>query len=140
MNMNVTEILNLADTATAALIEGLPDGRHSVVCADEEAEYMCTLEFSTLAGLSAICPDCIMEFTENLACVIAIGAGGLVARTHAEDEETVRGWSVTSSGVAPVSKSVTYSAYTTDAVTGDPIPSEEGVIYAAGFSLSQPES
>ncbi|MEU8893666.1 hypothetical protein [Streptomyces sp. NPDC048442] len=140
MNLRAKEILDLSATATAALISRLPDGQHAVVCADGGAEFVSSMEFSTLVGLASVCPDCTMEFASNLACVIASGQGGLVVRTHVEGKETVRGWNVTPSGVDPVSESVTYSAYTTDAVTGEFVPPEDGVTYAAGFSLSPPEA
>ncbi|MEE1943168.1 hypothetical protein V1L54_27835 [Streptomyces sp. TRM 70361] len=68
--------------------------------------------------------------------------GGVVMRTvrgGGEDGgEEVRGWSLTGGRLRPLSEAEVFSAYCTDARTGEPVPPEPGLLYRAGFPLSRP--
>ncbi|WP_233221241.1 hypothetical protein [Streptomyces carminius] len=64
--------------------------------------------------------------------------GGVVMRTVRGGEEEVRGWSLTGGRLRPLSEAEVFSAYCTDARTGEPVPPEPGLVYRAGFPLSRP--
>ncbi|MEV4436509.1 hypothetical protein [Streptomyces sp. NPDC049585] len=64
------------------------------------------------------------------------GAGGVVLRTTAPGRpETVRAWSLTGTGLRPLSEAEVFAAYCTDARTGEPVPPEHGVEYKEGFPV-----
>ncbi|WP_369380504.1 hypothetical protein [Streptomyces sp. cg36] len=62
--------------------------------------------------------------------------GGIVARHHATGGgETVRGWRISPGEVVPLKAGEVFSAYCTDALTGEPLSPEPGVEYADGFPV-----
>ncbi|MCL2728929.1 MAG: hypothetical protein FWE15_02760 [Actinomycetia bacterium] len=79
-----------------------------------------------------------------LCTVIAAGAatahpGGLVVRTTGPDgTDTVRGWTLRGGEPHPLGEPEVFNAYCTDPDTGDPVPPEPGVRYAAGLPLPPP--
>lgn len=81
-----------------------------------------------------------LVFRTVLACGIATGSpGGIVLRTSlAGAPDTVRGWALRDGWPRPLSEAEVFTAYCTDAQTGEPIPPEHGVEYRAGLPLPRP--
>ncbi|MFG2409737.1 hypothetical protein ACGFR8_36500 [Streptomyces brevispora] len=84
------------------------------------------------------------EFVTVLAVGIALESrGGVVLRTSAPGTaDRVRGWRLTRGSLAPLTAGEVFSAYCTDADTGEPVSPESGVEYCAGFDIGadEPES
>ncbi|MEU8828319.1 hypothetical protein [Streptomyces sp. NPDC048636] len=80
-------------------------------------------------------------FRTVLACGIASrGPGGIVLRTSLPGErDRVRGWALHDGWLRPLSEAEVFTAYCTDAETGEPIPPEHGVEYRAGIPLTRPD-
>ncbi|WP_432015629.1 hypothetical protein [Streptomyces cucumeris] len=80
-------------------------------------------------------------FRTVLACGIATRSpGGIVLRTSAPGQrDRVRGWALHDGWLRPLSEAEVFTAYCTDAETGEPIPPEHGVEYRAGIPLTRPE-
>jgi hypothetical protein len=81
-------------------------------------------------------------FSTVLACAIATDSpGGVVLRTSAPGSpDTVRGWSLHQGWLRPLSEAEVFSAYCTDADTGEPVPPEHGVEYRPGIPLPGPDA
>lgn len=81
-------------------------------------------------------------FSTVLACGIATSSpGGVVLRTTTPGApDTVRGWSLHQGWLRPLSEAEVFSAYCTDAETGEPVPPEHGVEYRPGIALPDPDS
>ncbi|WFB06311.1 hypothetical protein LRS74_04060 [Streptomyces sp. LX-29] len=80
-------------------------------------------------------------FSTVLSVAIATDSpGGIVLRSTVPGEpDRVRGWVLHAGWLRPLSEGEVFTAYCTDADTGEPIPPEHGVEYAAGFLLPRPE-
>ncbi|MET8190956.1 hypothetical protein [Streptomyces sp. NPDC005078] len=81
------------------------------------------------------------EFVTVLAVGIALeGHGGLVLRTsNPGTPDRVHGWRLTRGSLVPLTAGEVFSAYCTDADTGDPVSPESGVEYCAGFDIGADE-
>lgn len=81
------------------------------------------------------------EFVTVLAVGIALERrGGVVLRTSAPGApDRVHGWRLTRGSLAPLTAGEVFSAYCTDADTGEPVPPESGVEYCAGFDIGADE-
>ncbi|MFE4373441.1 hypothetical protein ACFRMN_35440 [Streptomyces sp. NPDC056835] len=77
------------------------------------------------------------EFVTVLAVGIALeSAGGVVLRTtRADDPDRLHGWRLQRGSLVPLTAGEVFSAYCTDADTGEPVSPESGVEYRAGFDL-----
>ncbi|GAA2267115.1 hypothetical protein GCM10010232_69420 [Streptomyces amakusaensis] len=77
------------------------------------------------------------EFVTVLATAIALeNPGGVVLRTSAPGRpDRLHGWRLHQSDLVPLTEAEVFSAYCTDATTGEPISPEPGVEYLAGFDL-----
>ncbi|MFC9653466.1 hypothetical protein [Streptomyces sp. NPDC056937] len=77
------------------------------------------------------------EFVSVLAVGIALeSAGGVVLRTtRAGDPDRLHGWRLQRGSLVPLTVGEVFSAYCTDASTGEPVSPESGVEYCAGFDL-----
>ncbi|MFB6709182.1 hypothetical protein ACFCW6_31290 [Streptomyces sp. NPDC056333] len=77
------------------------------------------------------------EFVSVLAVGIALEShGGLVLRTSSPGTpDRVHGWRLTRGSLVPLTAGEVFSAYCTDADTGDPVAPESGVEYCAGFDI-----
>ncbi|MGW6775152.1 hypothetical protein ACWGBX_32660 [Streptomyces sp. NPDC055037] len=77
------------------------------------------------------------EFVSVLAVGIALeSAGGVVLRTtRADDPDRLHGWRLQRGSLVPLTVGEVFSAYCTDADTGEPVSPESGVEYCAGFDL-----
>ncbi|MEU1351412.1 hypothetical protein [Streptomyces sp. NPDC005795] len=81
------------------------------------------------------------EFVTVLAVGIALERhGGVVLRTSAPGTaDRVHGWRLTGGSLVPLTAGEVFSAYCTDADTGDPVSPESGVEYCAGFDIGAEE-
>ncbi|MGC5003175.1 hypothetical protein [Streptomyces sp. DT203] len=81
------------------------------------------------------------EFVTVLAVGIALGShGGLVLRTSSPGTpDRVHGWRLNRGSLVPLTAGEVFSAYCTDADTGDPVSPESGVEYCAGFDIGADE-
>ncbi|MFC8234712.1 hypothetical protein [Streptomyces sp. NPDC056661] len=81
------------------------------------------------------------EFVTVLAVGIALERhGGLVLRTsNPGTPDRVHGWRLTRGSLVPLTAGEVFSAYCTDAETGDPVSPESGVEYCAGFDIGADE-
>ncbi|MFG2630646.1 hypothetical protein [Streptomyces sp. NPDC048473] len=84
------------------------------------------------------------EFVTVLAVGIALEKpGGVVLRTSSPGtQDRVYGWRLARGTLAPLTAGEVFSAYCTDADTGEPVAPESHVEYCAGFDLGadEPES
>ncbi|MCX4798709.1 MULTISPECIES: hypothetical protein [unclassified Streptomyces] len=84
------------------------------------------------------------EFVTVLAVGIALEKpGGVVLRTSSPGtQDRVHGWRLTRGNLVPLTAGEVFSAYCTDADTGEPVSPESYVEYCAGFDLGadEPES
>ncbi|MFC9431790.1 hypothetical protein [Streptomyces sp. NPDC056987] len=82
------------------------------------------------------------EFVSVLAAGIALeSAGGVVLRTtEPGTPDRLRGWRLAAGSLVPLTEGEVFSAYCTDADTGEPLSPEPGVEYCAGFDLHLDES
>ncbi|MEE1770654.1 hypothetical protein PUR34_21590 [Streptomyces sp. JV185] len=81
------------------------------------------------------------EFVTVLAVAVALERpGGVVLRTSSLGaQDRVHGWRLTRGNLVPLSAGEVFSAYCTDAVTGEPVAPEANVEYCAGFDLGADE-
>ncbi|MCT9093998.1 hypothetical protein N4G70_34835 [Streptomyces sp. ASQP_92] len=82
------------------------------------------------------------EFVTVLAAGIARhSAGGLVLRTTEPGApDRLHGWRLHQGRLDPLTEGEVFSAYCTDAETGDPVAPEPGVEYRPGFPIDQPDT
>lgn len=122
------------------LVERAGPGTHHLVCSVPAPDEQ------LLAALRVVRPDTgparldaseSAEFVTVLAAGIALDSpGGVVLRTTGPDApDRLHGWRLRNSGLNPLSEGQVFSAYCTDADTGEPISPEPGVEYRAGFDL-----
>ncbi|MFD3525282.1 hypothetical protein [Streptomyces sp. NPDC058653] len=127
------------------LIERAGPGTHHLVCSIPAPDEQ------LLAALQVVRPDTgparldaseSAEFVTVLAAGIALNsAGGVVLRTTGPDApDRLHGWRLRDNGLAPLSEAQVFSAYCTDADTGEPLSPEPGVEYHAGFDLGIEET
>ncbi|NBM19722.1 hypothetical protein [Streptomyces sp. GC420] len=125
------------------LLETAGPGTHHLVCSVPAASDQ------LLAVLHAECEPHgpvrvddaeAAEFATVLATGIALESpGGLVLRTSAPGApDRLRGWRLSRGRLAPLTTAEVFSAYCTDAETGDPVAPEPGVEYCAGFEVDDP--
>lgn len=128
--------------ALAALLEAIGPGIHHLVCSvsTPDAPMSASLRADRRADgtLHLRDPDPLL-LCGVLATGLAAGcAGGLVVRTESAGGEVVRGWRLREGWLSPLSEAEVFAAYCTDAGTGEPVPPESGVRYAAGTELPPP--
>ncbi|MFJ1998076.1 hypothetical protein [Streptomyces asiaticus] len=133
-----------AGAALRAVVEAVGPGVHHLVCSvpvDGTSLVAVLHADAREAGPPKLAEPSGLVFRTVLACGFALrGAGGLVLRTIVADSpETVRGWALQDGWLRPLSEAEVFTAYCTDAETGEPIPPEHGVEYRAGIPLSRPE-
>ncbi|MFD5115390.1 hypothetical protein ACFWNG_24225 [Streptomyces sp. NPDC058391] len=122
------------------LLEAAERGTHHLVCSIPAADEQ------LLAVLHTDRPDGEpgqldssegAEFVSVLAVGIALeSSGGVVLRTTAPDTpDRLHGWRLHRGSLVPLTEGEVFSAYCTDADTGEPLSPEPGVEYRAGFDL-----
>ncbi|MDT0460757.1 hypothetical protein RM550_34400 [Streptomyces sp. DSM 41527] len=137
-----------ATQALQELLASLGDGTHHLVCSVAAGEPS-LLAVLHATGRDGARPQLAESETLVFCTVLAAGfalrsPGGLVSRTTApaatgdHPHDTVRGWTLGDSWPRPLGAAEVFTAYCTDADTGEPIPPEHGVDYAPGLPLTPP--
>ncbi|MGK5631557.1 hypothetical protein [Streptomyces sp. URMC 123] len=131
--------------AVTRLLEAVGPGGHHLVCSVpvNGTPLIAVLQARTGPGGTAR----LLEAEALVFCtVLAIGiatdtGGGLVLRTDRPPAgpDTVRGWVLNDGWPRPLTAAEVFSAYCTDADTGDPVPPEPGVEHLPGIALPAPE-
>ncbi|GAA3369041.1 hypothetical protein GCM10020367_09820 [Streptomyces sannanensis] len=127
-----------------ALLDAAGPGTHHLVCSVPVEDEL------LLAVLLAECPEGeparldqseAAEFVTVLAVGIAVNStGGVVLRTTAPDTpDRLHGWRLQQGRLDPLTAAEVFSAYCTDADTGEPVSPEPGVEYRAGFPVTPAE-
>ncbi|MFJ9852362.1 hypothetical protein [Streptomyces sp. NPDC101150] len=132
-----------ATAAVRQLLEALGDGAHHLVCSIPAGDPPLLAILHTTAGETGrprLSESETLIFCTVLAAGLALSTpGGIVARTTTgESRSTVRGWSLRDGWPCPLTEAEVFTAYCTDADTGEPIPPEHGVDYAPGLTLTPP--
>ncbi|MEU1278308.1 hypothetical protein [Streptomyces sp. NPDC005805] len=116
-------------------------GSHHLVCSvpapDEQLLAVLHAEGDPGRTATTVDADTGAQFVTVLAAGLALeGPGGIVLRTVRPGlPDHLHGWRLTGGRVAPLTAGEVFSAYCTDAATGEPVPPEPGVEYCAGFPL-----
>jgi hypothetical protein len=126
------------------VLEAVGSGAHHVVCSLPAAEgpplvAAVHADAGADGDIRLAETDALVLCTVIAAAAVTARAGGLVVRTtddHGTD--TVRGWALRAGEPHPLSEAEVFSAYCTDAATGDPVPPEPGVVHRAGLVLPPP--
>ncbi|MET9484090.1 hypothetical protein [Streptomyces sp. NPDC006638] len=123
-----------------ALLEAAGPGTHHLVCsipaADEQ--LLAALQADHTGDTSAaVDPEEGAEFVSVLAAGIALERpGGVVLRTTTPGTpDRLHGWRLLHGHLVPLTEAEVFSAYCTDADTGEPLSPESGVEYRAGHDL-----
>ncbi|QLH20230.1 hypothetical protein [Streptomyces sp. Rer75] len=135
------------DRATAALsavLDAAGPGLHHLVCSvpAHGTPLAAAVHATAREGRQpTLAEPGALVFRTVLACGIATGSPcGMVLRTSLPGApDTVRGWALRDGWPRPLSEAEVFTAYCTDAQTGEPIPPEHGVEYRAGLPLPRPE-
>jgi hypothetical protein len=125
------------------LVEAVGPGTHHIVCSlpAPEGPLLATLHVEAGPGgqVSLAETDALVLCTVMAAASVTARAGGLVLRTTTDDgPDTVRGWSLRDGRLHPLTEAEVFDAYCTDAITGEPVPPEHGVVYRPGLPLPPP--
>ncbi|MFK4267405.1 hypothetical protein [Streptomyces milbemycinicus] len=134
-----------ARAALRRLLTAAGPGRHHVVCSVMASSVpLVAVVHAEATGERPADLDGTeaLIFSTVLACGIATDSpGGIVLRTSAPGSpDTVRGWSLHQGWLRPLSEAEVFSAYCTDADTGEPVPPEHGVEYRPGIPLPAPDA
>ncbi|MGW5676790.1 hypothetical protein ACWEV4_17200 [Streptomyces sp. NPDC003860] len=124
------------------LLEAAGPGAHHLVCSvlAPEEHLLAALQAqrdttSTTARMDSVA---LTEFVTVLATAVALDRpAGVVLRTTTSDDTPVRlhGWRLQASRLVPLTEAEVFSAYCTDATTGEPVSPEPNVEYRAGFEV-----
>ncbi|MFE4335776.1 hypothetical protein ACFRQM_42275 [Streptomyces sp. NPDC056831] len=129
------------------MLEAAGPGTHHLVCsAPTENEHLLAVLHTErdTAGPARLETTEGAEFVTVLAVGIALEkSGGVVLRTsNPGTQDRVHGWRLARGSLVPLTAGEVFSAYCTDADTGEPVAPESHVEYCAGFDLGadEPES
>lgn len=131
--------------ALRALLDCAGPGTHHLVCSvpAEDELLLAVLHAESEEGAPARL-DAVegAAFATVLAAGIALESpGGVVLRTTVPGGiDKVRGWRLHRGRLAPLTAGEVFSAYCTDADTGDPVSPEPGVEYCAGFDIPEADT
>ncbi|WP_156721402.1 hypothetical protein [Streptomyces apocyni] len=119
-------------------------GRHHLVCSvspDSEPLLAVLRAQTTDSGTVLVDEAAATDFTMLLAAGIATSShGGIVLRTSNPGEaDQVCGWRLRNQRLLPLTAAEVFDAYCTDSHTGEPVPPESGVDYAAPPDLGPDE-
>lgn len=126
------------------LLEAAGPGTHHLVCSvPAEEEQLLAVLHAERPGDGPVRLDDAdgLDFVTVLAAGIAVESpGGVVLRTSGPDTaDRVRGWKLDRGRLQPLTAGEVFSAYCTDAITGEPVSPEPGVEYCAGFTIDEPD-
>ncbi|GAB7035023.1 hypothetical protein AB0G35_15130 [Streptomyces sp. NPDC021749] len=143
-----------AGQALQSLLDALGDGTHHLVCslAAGAPPLLAVLHADCRPGARPrLAEHDALVFCTVLAAGLALRTpGGIVSRTtpHPDDpttdpargtpRDTVRGWSLRNAWPHALSAGEVFTAYCTDADSGEPVPPEPGVSYAPGLPVTPP--
>ncbi|RNL70347.1 hypothetical protein [Streptomyces sp. I6] len=123
----------------AGLLDGAGPGTHHLVCSVPAGEQLLAVLHTTRpAGAPAVLDSLeAAEFTTVLAVGVALESpGGVVLRTSRPGTpDRLRGWRLHGGRLLALTEAEVFSAYCTDADTGEPLSPEPGVEYRAGFDV-----
>ncbi|MGW2332031.1 hypothetical protein ACWC5C_40625 [Streptomyces sp. NPDC001700] len=133
-----------AAAALSALLDAAGPGLHHLVCSVpvDGVPLAAVVHATAREGRPPkLAEPGSVVFRTVLACGIATASpGGVVLRTSLPGApDTVRGWALRDGWPQPLSEAEVFTAYCTDARTGEPIPPEHRVEYRAGIPLPRPE-
>ncbi|MEU2165732.1 hypothetical protein QRN89_05005 [Streptomyces chengbuensis] len=123
------------------LLDGAGPGTHHLVCsvpAEKGQQLLAVLHTMCATGAPAVLDASqATEFTTVLAVGIALESpGGVVLRTSAPGApDRLHGWRLHGGRLVALTEAEVFSAYCTDADTGEPLSPEPGVEYRAGFEV-----
>ncbi|WP_392676066.1 hypothetical protein [Streptomyces sp. LN785] len=125
-------------------LETAGPGSHHLVCSTptENEQLLAVLRAeSGTSGPARLEPGEGAEFVTVLAVGVALESqGGLVLRTsNPGAPDRVHGWRLNRGSLVPLTAGEVFSAYCTDADTGDPVSPEPGVEYCPGFDIGADE-
>ncbi|MET8128802.1 hypothetical protein ABZV67_31705 [Streptomyces sp. NPDC005065] len=125
-------------------LETAGPGTHHLVCSTptENEQLLAVLHTERgTTGPARLDSGAGAEFVTVLAVGIALEShGGLVLRTSSPGApDRVHGWRLNRGSLVPLTAGEVFSAYCTDADTGDPVSPESGVEYCAGFDIGADE-
>ncbi|MET7620924.1 hypothetical protein [Streptomyces sp. NPDC005408] len=122
------------------MLEAAGPGRHHLVCSipAPDEQLLAVLHADGAADAPAqLDASEGAEFVTVLAAGIALETpGGVVLRTSADGTpDRLHGWRLHQGSLIPLTAGEVFSAYCTDASTGEPLSPEPGVEYCAGFTI-----
>ncbi|MFG3305871.1 hypothetical protein [Streptomyces wuyuanensis] len=123
------------------LLDGAGPGTHHLVCsvpAEKGQQLLAVLHTTRAAEAPAVLDSAeAAEFATVLAVGIALESpGGVVLRTSTADApDRLHGWRLHGGRLVALTEAEVFSAYCTDADTGEPLSPEPGVEYRAGFAV-----
>ncbi|NNJ08245.1 hypothetical protein HHX38_29620 [Streptomyces sp. PKU-MA01144] len=130
-----------ASQLLAELLDGAGPGTHHLVCsvpADQGEQLLAVLHTTRPDdGPGALDSSEAAEFATVLAVGVALESpGGVVLRTSLPGApDRLHGWRLHAGRLVALTEAEVFSAYCTDADTGDPLSPEPGVEYRAGFDV-----
>ncbi|GAA2978583.1 hypothetical protein [Streptomyces fulvorobeus] len=128
----------------ARLLATAGPGTHHIVCSTPTENEQLLAVLHTECGSTGPARFDSTEGAE-FATVLAVGIalesrGGVVLRTSGPDApDRVHGWRLIRGALVPLTEGEVFSAYCTDADTGEPVAPEPGVEYRAGFDIGADE-
>jgi hypothetical protein len=134
------EAFERASHALVGLLQGAGTGVHHLVCSvpAEEEQLLAVLHVEVGdSGIPELSDEEGAEFVTVLAAGIALEShGGVVLRTTRPGEsDRVHGWRLDRGDLVALTSGEVFSAYCTDAETGEPVAPESGVDYCAGYPV-----
>ncbi|MFJ5142655.1 hypothetical protein [Streptomyces sp. NPDC088707] len=126
-----------ASALLMGFVNAVGDGCHHLVVAASAngATLSACVPFCKDGEASSLDPEGALEVMAVLALAAVVGGGAVMRTNFADETSEVRGWKLVEYHAKPLSVAEISSAYCTDAATGEPIPPEWGVEYAAAPRL-----
>ncbi|MGW7056800.1 hypothetical protein [Streptomyces sp. NPDC054887] len=139
------EALGRAQRLITRLLEQAGPGSHHLVCSvpAEEEQLLAVLHAERTAHEPVQLPEAeAAEFVTVLAAGIAVERpGGVVLRTTEPGApDRLHGWRLQRGRLVALTAGEVFSAYCTDADTGEPVSPEPGVEYCPGFDIEEPDT
>ncbi|MET9520277.1 hypothetical protein [Streptomyces sp. NPDC002994] len=138
------EALDRASRLVTRLLEQAGQGSHHLVCSvpAEEEQLLAVLHAECTASEPVRLTEAEgAEFVTVLAAGIAVeSTGGVVLRTTEPGApDRLHGWRLHRGRLVALTAGEVFSAYCTDADTGDPVSPEPDVEYCPGFDIEEPD-
>ncbi|MFD5427714.1 hypothetical protein [Streptomyces sp. NPDC127084] len=120
----------------AALLMGLfgavDDGCHTltVSVAGRARGTVAVLPFRNVGEFTDVDTEVALDVIALLSLTSGRIGGAVLRTNHADDASRVLGWRLSDCTAHPLNRAEIFSAYCTDAATGEPIPPEPGAEYA----------